>query len=320
MRKNKPSHILIALITCLALIMTVSYAFTLSGQLKESSPFRGHKWLLGSGPYFKDSLIQPYHHLVSDFTLLELEPRLENIVIVEGYENSKKYLDLNIQNDTLYVSLAKPDSDTTLVAANGEYPILVSVGSSQLASITMNGPGRIDIPAKPYGSNPDGEQVYKPEDWERFVTRRNNLDLYLMNGGSAKLFVEVDTLNIVSKNSAQYSNYSTSRSMINGTTRIMTSGVTNETYIKGEVKKVKLLEPVGNVNINGTNLYTDTLIVKSSSKADSEDFGSIIVVCNDYLEADLNYMLDVRYLGEPKVVKKERDYGRVINFNNPSSN
>ena len=96
MRKNKPSHILIALITCLALIMTVSYAFTLSGQLKESSPFRGHKWLLGSGPYFKDSLIQPYHHLVSDFTLLELEPRLENIVIVEGYENSKKYLDLSL--------------------------------------------------------------------------------------------------------------------------------------------------------------------------------------------------------------------------------
>ncbi len=315
MRKYKPSHILIALISCLALIMTVSYAFTLSDQLREPRPFQGNKWLLGSGPYFKDTLVEPFHHLASDFTLLELEPRLENIVIVEGYENSKKYLDLTIRNDTLYVSLTKPDSDTTLVAANGDYPILVSVGSSQLESIKMHGPGRIDIPAKPYGSNPDGEQVYKPEDWERFVTRTNKLDLYLINGGSAELFVEVDTLNIISKNWAKASNYSTSVSSFNGITNTTISGATSQTYIKGKVKKVKLLEPLGGVNINGTNLYTDTLIVKSSNKADSEDFGSIIANCNDYLEADLRYLLDVKYLGEPKVVKKERDYGRVINFN-----
>ncbi len=320
MSTSKPSHILLGAIALLALIMTISYAFTISDQLKEPGPFRGNKWLLGSGPYFKDSLMKPYHHLVSDFTLLELEPRLENIIIVEGYENSKKYLDYSIQNDTLYVSLAKPDSDTTLVAANGEYPILVSVGSSQLESITMNGPGRIEIPAKPYGSNPDGEQVYKPEDWERFVTKTNKLDLHLINGGSAKLFVEIDTLNIVIKNPLASANFSSSSSSFNGISRTITSGFTNQTYLKGNVKKVNILDPIGNVNINGTNLSTDTLIVRSSSDKDAEDFGSILAICNNYLEADLKHRLDIRYQGQPKIVKKERDYGRVINVNSMPNN
>ena len=320
MSTSKPSHILLGAIALLALIMTISYAFSISDQLKEPGPFRGNKWLLGSGPYFKDSLMKPYHHLVSDFTLLELEPRLENLVIVEGYENSKKYLDYSIQNDTLYVSLAKPDSDTTLVAANGEYPILVSVGSSQLESITMNGPGRIEIPAKPYGSNPDGEQVYKPEDWERFVTKTNKLDLHLINGGSAKLFVEIDTLNIVIKNPLASANFSSSSSSFNGISRTITSGFTNQTYLKGNVKKVNILDPIGNVNINGTNLSTDTLIVRSSSDKDAEDFGSILAICNNYLEADLKHRLDIRYQGQPKIVKKERDYGRVINVNETSKN
>lgn len=320
MSTSKPSRILLGAMALLALIMTVSYAFTISDQLKEPGPHRGNKWLLGSGPYFKDSLVETYHHLVSDFTLLELEPRLENIVIIEGYENSKKYLDYNIQNDTLYVSLAKPDSDTTLVAANGEYPILVSVGSSQLKSITMNGPGRIDIPAKPYGSNPDGEQVYKPEDWERFVTKTSKLDLFLINGGSAELFVEIDTLNIVINNPLKSVNYSSSSSTFSGISRTITSGFTNQTYLKGNVKKVKVLDPIGNVNINGTNLYTDTLIVKSSNNIESEDFGSILLICNDYLEANLKHRLDVRYQGHPRVVKKERDYGRVINVNETAKN
>ena len=320
MKTRKPSYILLLVIAVLALIMTVSYAFTISDQLKEPGPFRGNKWLLGSGPYFKDSLVESYQHLVSDFTLLELEPRLENIVIVEGYENSKKYLDLNIQNDTLYVSLAKPNSDTTLVAANGEYPILVSVGSSQLKSITMNGPGIIDIPAKPYGSNPGGEEVYKPEDWERFVTRTNKLDLHLNNGGSAELFVEIDTLNIVINNPLKSANYISSSSSFNGISRTITSGFTRQTYLKGDVKKVKVLDPVGNININGSNLNTDTLIVRSSANPDTEDFGSIIAICNNYLEADLRHMLDVKYQGQPKIVKKERDYGRVINFNNATNN
>lgn len=320
MSTSKPSRILLGAIALLALIMTVSYAFTISDQLREPGQMRGNKWLLGSGPYFKDTLMEPYHHLVSDFTLLELEPRLENIVIVEGYENSKKYLDYSIQNDTLYVSLAKPDSDTTLVAANGEYPILVSVGSSQLESITMNGPGRIDIPAKPYGSNPDGEQVYKPEDWERFVTKTDKLDLHLINGGSAELFVEIDTLNIIIKNPLASANFSSSSSSFNGISRTITSGFTNQTYLKGNVKKVNILDPIGNVNINGTNLSTDTLIVRSSSDKDAEDFGSILAICNNYLEADLLHRLDIRYQGQPKIVKKERDYGRVINVNSMSNN
>lgn len=298
MKSKKTSHIIIGILILAGVIASVSYSFQLNNDLKKIRQPDNKVWLLGKGSYFLDTIQYEYNHLVTDFPLLELHPRVENIVEIEGYENSKKFLTINHREDTLFVTQTFPDSDTVLVAVEGDYPIVVRAGAARLQSITINQGGRIDIPVNPYGSNPGNEIVYKPEDWEKYVLRSDSFDLYLNGNGYSELFMEIENLNIHINNP-----YITTRTRFNCSSLI------------GEVGTLKILHPQGNVCLDGRFLEAKNLIVKSNPDNSAFDNGFIELKCNDYLEANLLHRMNVAYTGNPRIKKRERAFGRVVNRN-----
>lgn len=281
----------------------------------------GDIWLIGKGDFFSDTLTTSYSHVYSDFPLLELDARYENYTVIEGYENGKKYLDYEILNDTLFLRMAIPrsapaemvidsngrmtsssiQSDTIPAIVDDDYPIRAIFGAKSLQSITLAGEAKLDIPVNPYGSNDDGETVYKPEDWERYVLRQELLNLNFRDQATAELFVESKKINLQLENN-----------IISG------GGGSNNIRMIGEIEHLSVLNPQGHWLLNvqdGSILSVDTLIVGSNPQKGSFDSGIIAASCNDYLKADLLYNMDVIYTGDPTIIKSEVDYGRVIDKN-----
>lgn len=298
MKKNKKSHIIVGIFILFGAIMTVGYSFQINDNLKKIPPAKSSVWLLGKGEYFLDTVHSQFNHLVTDFPLLELLPRLNNLVEIEGYQNSRRFLTVKNKSDTLFVTQTFPNSDTVLVAVEGDYPIVVRVGAASLKSITVNSNGRIDVPVNPYGSNPGDEIVYRPEHWEKYVIRNDTLDLTLNGNAEAELFLESKHVDIAINNNRQrhFPNYRC-------------------TSLIGSVNSIALSNPYGDVCINGKYLQADSLFVRSDTNPNARDFGFIELKCKEYIEADLRFDLNVAYRGNPKIKKKERGFGRIINSN-----
>jgi len=315
--KKRKSNIVLGALAFLVLVVVVSYSFHINRHLEKKPPPINTKWLLGKGAFFTDTLRTPYSHLVSDFRLMELSPKVENQVFIEGYENGRSYLKTDIRNDTLYIERAKPNSDTILVAVEDEYPVLVKVGAASLQSITLQKAGNIDIPVRPYGAREDGEPVFKPEDWDKYVLKNKSLDLILKDGSAGKFFFELDILNLSIDNKIDPRNSTRSASYANNTTYTSVTNVSAVSLLTGTIQKMTVLDPQGmaRINVGQTTLAVDTLIVQSNNVEGSYDSGTINIHCNDYLQADLLYQMDIVYRGDPKVVVSARDYGRVINAN-----
>ncbi len=301
----KKSQIILLIIILGIVLCGIFYSFSISDRLEKSDRRGAGKWLIPKGDYFLDSIKGSYHHLSTDFTLVELNPLSEE-VIIEGYENTKQFLEVTIVNDTLFVNRLLPEADTTLVEVNQEFPVLVKVGAKHLQSITTRGNGHIGISATAYGSNPDGEIFYKPEDWEKYVLRKNELTLNFFGSGISKFFLEVGTLNLNVQNNI----YSKVTRVIGQSTNF--TSFSFGSILNGKIKKMNLKNPQGIVSINAGGSIIDSLFVHSSSTKNSFVSGQIKVRCEDFIEADLNDRLDVLYSGNPTVKKKETGYGRVI--------
>ncbi len=299
--KKKSDLILIAII-CIVILNAIASAYHLSHNIEKKTPVKRDVWLLSKGAFFLDTIKGNYEHLISDFPLVELTGQYEDRILIQGYENGRKYLNTEIRNDTLYVTNALPTSDTIPVAVDGDYPILVTIGAGKLKSITLMNKGRLDIPVNPYGSNPGGNIVYKPKDWEKYVLNLNKLDLTLKHGTTAEFFLNIDTLNIHIHNQTPPSNNSNSFGFFN-----------NSLSIKGYAKKLNIINPEGFVAIDASDFKTDTLIVQSNPNKGSNDHGYIRATCNNYLKANLLYSMDIIYLGNPVIDKYEKYFGRVIN-------
>lgn len=284
--------------------------------LKENPMPRRNVWLVGTGDYFIDTIQASYQHLVTDFTMVELNPRISDHVVVDGYEGAKKYLDINIQDDTLYITRLLPDNDTSVVRVNDDYALLARVGAANLKSITLERSGRLEIPIEPYGSDLDGTQRYKPEDWEKHVLRGKELDIYLKGTGLCELFTEVENLHLHYLNDSKVKNI-TVNSFSNNTFINSNSGFGGSlVLLNGKAKKVEVLNPKGRVSIRGLSFNTDSLIVRSDMTEGGFDTGSITMHCSSYLESTLVHELDVNYYGDPEVVTSARGYGRVIKLKN----
>ena len=292
----KSKHIITAIVT-LFLLLLMNYSYSISTKIKKIPTTKSKIWYLGKGDYFKDTVQISYTHLVSDFPLLELIPNSQNLVETEGYLNSKRFLTTDLKNDTLYVLRTYPDSDTILVASEGDYPIIVRVGAQLLESITIREGGHIDIPAKPYGSNPNGEIVYKPNDWKKYLLSKNDLKLILEDNGYVKMFAQIDNLSIEynKKNTGYY-------------------GIP-KSEILGNVNKLSIRHPEGYVNLDAPSLICDSLIVYSKPDSKNGDDGVIRTRVSSYLEANLLYDLNIAYTGQPIIRKSERSLGRVIDTN-----
>jgi len=278
----------------------------------EETPTPGRNvWLIGGGEYFIDTISGSYHHLVTDFTMVELNPKESDRVIVDGYEDAKRYLDIKIEDDTLFISRLLAGNDTSLVRANDDYPILTTVGASELRSITLRDQGTLSIPINPYGSDLDGTLRYKPEDWEKYVFRGNELDLYLKGSGLCEIFTEVKKLNVHILNKSKTVRTITSY-VNNSSNPIITTSSGAYLSIQGKAERVNVIRPFGGVTVLGKSFQTDTLIVQSDFSKEGFDSGSISMHCTKYLAAHLGYNLDVEYYGDPEVVTSAKGYGRVI--------
>ncbi len=312
MKIKNTSNALIILIIFLASAFTVYKGNVFAGSLETKSNFESSYWLEAEGEYFSDTLHGLYHHIVSDFSLVELLPREEGIVIIDGYENGRKYVSTEIKEDTLFINRLLNNDGASIVRVNGDYSALVQASAKNLKSLTLNREGRIDIPASPFGSNPDGEIFYKPLDWEKYALRGDDLNIYL-NGiaQDIELFTEVDNLNIHLTNGSY--KLTTSRRVVNGRIVEVSSGeqVGTSIILNGHSKLFSLLNPNGSANINAKSLKVDSVIVKSLL-SESIEKGELSIQCEKYLEADLKGELDVIYVGSPKVKAKGRGYGRVV--------
>lgn len=297
MKTKLTTNKILLLLSLAAFAMLIFQSFEINDNLEKSPPLGRNFWLLGKGDYFVDSVAQPYKHLVVNFPLVQLNGKGENYVSIEGYQNSRKFLKTEVVNDTLYILHTRPDTDTALVAVEGDFPIIVDVGAKTLESISLHGKGNIGIPALPYGATVEGKQVYKPADWEKNLLRNKSLDLYLYQRTKVKMFVEIEDLNIHVSNDPIARNLSSA------------------SEIHGTIKSLNIIHPNGNFALNGSSLETDSLTVISNPASTAYDAGFIKLTCNEYLEADLLYALDIAYSGTPDIVKKERSIGRVINDN-----
>ena len=295
--------IIIALCMIFA-FQVVSNIYDISKNLEKKESEERKVWLIGKGPYFLDTIYGNYQHLVVDFPLVELNPLANQLIEIEGYENGKRYVDTYFKNDTLYVMRKQPESDTIVVAIDEDYAAIVRVGGLSLESITLLGSGHIDIPANPYGANPGGPIVYKPEDWEKYVLRKDKLKLISYDEAVGDFFLEVKNLEIKVTN-----NVSSFQPTNSYNYNIPTL------FLVGSAQRTELINPSGIVSVHAPNLVSDTVIVRSDPETENWDMGNLSIHCNDYLEADLLYNMDVSYLGNPKVHKRERDLGRVVNLN-----
>jgi len=104
MKKRKLSSTLLFLILLFIGIISVYKGQLVANNLKESPMPGRNVWLVGTGDYFADTITGSYHHLVTDFTMVELYPRTSDQVIIDGYEDAKKYLSVSIENDTLHIN------------------------------------------------------------------------------------------------------------------------------------------------------------------------------------------------------------------------
>ena len=310
MKKKKLSSILLFFILLSLGCFSIYKGHLVANHLEDTPRPQRNVWLVGTGDYFIDTIQDSYQHLVTDFTMIEINPKSSDQVVVDGYEGAKKYLDIKIQNDTLYVTRLLPNNDTSVVRVNDDYALLVKVGASKLKSITLERSGTIDIPIVPYGSDLDGTPRYKPEDWEKYVLRGKELDIYLKGDGWAKIFTEVDNLHIHYLNESR-GRHVTINSFASGSFTSF-GAIGSQLVINGKAKKVTVLKPRGRVAIQGSSFKTDTLIVASDLTDAGHDTGSISIQCSDYLEAILGHELDVEYSGDPEVVTSARGYGRVI--------
>ena len=292
--------------------------YSLSNNLSKKTPNGRSFWLIGKGPYFSDTIKYEYNHLVSDFTLLELLPRINNEVQVDGYENGRKYVDITLSNDTLYVSRLLPGNDTSIVRVNDDYAVRVQVGAASLRSITLREDGKLSIPARPYGSDLDGIEVFKPEVWDKYVLRGTSLDLYLEGSGMSEIFTEVKNIRIHKRKKPYYSSESITPTTIQNSSGVVTNisygynVSSNLLRLNGTAEHLEILHPEGGLNINATSLEADSVTVISSRDQDILNFGKLEVNCSQYLEADLLHDLDVLYMGDPIVNSQAKGYGRVI--------
>ena len=294
--KIKSSHIQVALLT-FASILIVQYALHVSPKLVKSPIPKSKIWYLGKGDYFLDTIQGSYHHLVTDFPLLELAPNNNQLVELEGYSNSKRFLNTKIENDTLFVLQTFPNSDTVLVASEGDYPIIVRAGAQSIESITILKDGKIDIPVRPYGSNPDGEIVYKENDWKKYVIRKDQLLINLIDNGRIKMFSEIKDLKLNFKKK-HLGNISYQHNEILGT-----------------VQNLSIIHPEGLVQIYAPSLVCDSLTVLTDPTAKFKERGQITMRISSYLKAEIYHDLDIAYTGNPEINKFEKDLGRVININ-----
>lgn len=314
------SKILLAALFALGFI-GVYKGYSLSNNLTKKAPNGRSFWLIGKGPYFSDTIKHEYNHLVSDFTLLELLPRLNSEVQVDGYENGKRYVDITLSNDTLYVNRLLPDNDTSIVRVNDDYAVRVQVGAASLRSITLRKDGKLSIPARPYGSDLDGIQVFKPEVWDKYVLRGTSLDLYLEGSGTSEIFTEVKNLRIHKRKRPNYSSELLTTTTVQNSSGVVTNIAfgynvfSNLLMLHGSAEHLEILHPEGELNIDATSLEADSVTVISSKDRDILNYGMLEVNCSKYLEADLLHNLDVLYMGDPVVNSQARGYGRVIKKN-----
>jgi len=309
MSRIRFSSIILGVVGLAAFMMIISFSFHISHKLKPKTPPTPPVWLIPKGSFFSDTITTAYSHLVTDFSLVQLEGRYGDSVLIEGYQNGKPYLNTEIRNDTLFVLNAQPQSDTLLVEIDNDYPILVKIGASKLQSIHIKDGGDISIPVQAYGSNPNGEIVYKPEHWEKYVLRNPSLSLVFNGKSNSTFFVEVNNLDISFNNNIKSE---TVRSMNNGSLVRFTNMPSNTTRLIGSVDKMSSHNNTGTFNVDGNNLEVDTLLVSSLNDNPIGANGNIKVKCTQYLKADLLYNLDILYSGDPKIKKTERGLGRVI--------
>lgn len=228
-----------------------------------------------------------YKHLHVDYPAVSIDGRYKDHVELAGFVAASDMVDYEVCNDTLYIRYS--EYTPKFVGRDAELAVGVHVGGEGLRSITVNGVGNVTIPIRPKGSGRDGKKVYKEEDVERYTMKFDTLDII---NGPVDMLLDGNVLNIHKLN-----NHNT---MFN---------------LQGQVDHldIKYIES-GNMILNAYTLNSNTASVNADKNKDHLASGTLQFSVKDTLRANLYGVMDVKYLGDPEVIKYERSTGRVVHM------
>jgi hypothetical protein len=116
------------------------------------------------GSFFADTINASFQYIKSDFPAIQLDPRLGDQLIIEGWEEARNYIDSYVKNDTLFV-IHKPSSRYRIPESkvNSEWTLLARIGAKGLQGIHLFGDGNINHQARATGARLDGTPVFSEE-------------------------------------------------------------------------------------------------------------------------------------------------------------
>ena len=86
--------------------------------------------------------------------------------------------------------------------------------------------------------------------------------------------------------------------------------------IQGKIGTLNYQYPEGQFYQNSSNpINVDSAYIYYNHALKSNNSGRLDLNCSKYLYAELSADLDIFYKGFPQIVKKETDFGRVVNTN-----
>jgi len=235
-----------------------------------------------------------FTHIVSDFSSLQIILDTMSVVNAQSYVADKglaDFVDIYVQQDTLYVNRQTSEKDRTFVNRTGlsddqfynrwgapENPYLtVTVHTPSFASLEMLRNGSVQL----------NEAAHFPvgKSLDNFLLKQHD-------GSYTNLNADFKTLTV--------------QNVGDMWARLQVRGNAEKLYLKRIMGNVDALEcSVDSVWVNAQN---------------SQNGFNVQVQSNDYLYADLTGAGtgDVIYQGTPTVEKRESNFGRVINGNLPA--
>jgi len=307
----KTSNLILTSIITALLLGSISYAFYIKANTSERPSPLPSSFLESKGPYFEDTIATPYSVIRSNFPVIFLDPRYEDTLIIDGYENAREYIDYYVHGDTLEVLNANTESNYRISEGkiNSEYTLKVTIGAKNLKGLWLFGQGGVTHDARPTGARLDGTNVYSQSTLDKYKLQLDDLHLTIRDNAQLKLFLSVNRVDMDhyytgrSTNTLSYDSPNSSIFALNSSLNFI-----------GEAQCLSMINPKGAFGINAQYLKLDSLIVKEDGTYNSG--GTIYANPSKYLRAELHSNLNITHDGTAQVTDIiETGPGRTINTN-----
>ena len=307
-KRMKRSESILAITLLLIVSSVVGHAFYIKNNTTKRNLPCTSGLELGKGQFFEDECFLNYSHLVVTVPDVELVSGQSDFVKVEGYENAWWVQNMEVRNDTLFISKID-ECMPRYVTDESINAVKYFVAADNLKSITVGNKGSIVHPLKPYGSYEDGRPAYKKYELERHTFRFDEITINLIGNGFVNLIIEGGDLNMNFRKS-NVSLFSNSNSLMRSN-----SGLSGNQVLIGTIDKLNVENIEKNASLFAENLDAKEVYINPLKNKENHIIGRMEVSVSEKLEAYLYSDLDVTYKGSPEVLKEETGYGRLMNVN-----